>query len=171
MPRDTRAGIIPDQQGLHQILCRKTGEAGGPVSNWKDPVWQRTYRLEGAMVEVVAPAIGRGEPLAQPALEAEGSKIGRFYPADQLSFLAFRQELIVLPASLKPGAEQKDRAATWTASFPASSNGAHIPRDRPLRSVQTAARPSDLRQLRDMVYRQCLSRFSVPSIAAPGIQD
>ena len=96
VPADPGTRVIADDQGLDEVPRFQAGKPRRPGASRQQPVGKRVGRAEVGGVEIVAPAIGRGQPLAKPAVKAERRKLGRVDRADQRAFLIRRDDLIDL---------------------------------------------------------------------------
>src|SRR5215472_14172419 len=83
---------------------------------WQQPIRDRFGRGEAGILEVVAPAIGRGKPLPQPPVITEGRELRRVDRRDQPLLLARRDKCVGQEQPGNPG---------FTKQIQLGSDGTH----------------------------------------------
>lgn len=84
--------IVANEQCLDEITGCQPGEAGGPCLQRLQPIRNRVGGREHARLEIIAPALAVGEPLARPLLEAERAQLGMVDRGDQRLLIERRDE-------------------------------------------------------------------------------
>jgi hypothetical protein len=96
VPADTRARVVAQDQSLDEGLRFQAGEPCCLGVNRQQPVRKRILRPEAAGVKIVPPAVGRGQSLAESAVEAKRQELRRVDRAGQRLFLIRRNDILCL---------------------------------------------------------------------------
>src|ERR1700722_18421427 len=86
VPADAGTRIVSDYQGLDELIRSDPGKQCGFLSKWQQPIGDRGGRPEASPVEVVPPAVGGGQALAEPSMKAERRQLHPFDACDQHPF-------------------------------------------------------------------------------------
>ncbi len=101
MPADPSPWIVPDHQGLREFIRSEVGERGGLLAEWQQPIGNWIGWAETSRVEVVSPAVGGGQALPKPSMEAEQRQLLGVDAGDQGPFPAWRDDRVGLRQASK----------------------------------------------------------------------
>ena len=113
VPADPGPRVIADQQGLDEFVRLQAGEPRRLRPKRQQPIRDRLGGCETGIVEVIAPAVGGGQPLAQPAMEPEGRKFRGVRPPR--SARAPRSGVTMAPAWDNPARRGSPNRSGWAA--------------------------------------------------------
>jgi len=94
MPAYARARVVPDQQGLNEIVGSQPRKCSGLIAHGQQPVRDRIGGAEPSVIEIIAPAERGCQPLACPTSKAEGREVGGVDFGNQCLFFGRRDELL-----------------------------------------------------------------------------
>ena len=83
VPADSRARVVAGEQHLRERLRREPRERRAARPERQQPIGDRSRRRDLRGVEIVVPAERGGDPLAEPALEAERRERHLRHPRDE----------------------------------------------------------------------------------------
>ena len=107
MPADTRTRVVADEQRLGEFVRREASEPRRFRLQWQQPVGDRFGRGKAPVIEIVAPSVHGGEPLAEPLMKAKGRKRRSVNRRDQRLFLGRRDDIGGLGQSGEAGLVEK----------------------------------------------------------------
>src|SRR6266496_3558436 len=88
VPSDAGPRIVADEQSLDELVRGEVCELRNSFAQRQEPFGDRVCPREAGVVEIIAPAKRRGQPLAEPSMEAERRQLQPVDGRDKRLFLA-----------------------------------------------------------------------------------